>query len=210
LKFDVHLTVEDSNHNVTEMDTEVSLGAASEEEQDEINAALQWENREDLFTRGKLKSVGGAAAGAALGTLAPPLGASLAALKFARTYTVIGALEALKNSGSVQANRDVEYILWKKQQKAIKAAVEMVPDPVVSKAPMVYNVAGAFKRNRGKKRREVAERIFDNMRTDLCYAAIVFALFTNKINPGLYVQRLCSTDEKDTAVKVIMGKIASR
>lgn len=181
-------------------------------EEEDVDYALVWENREDFATYGKLKSIGGAAAGVVLGKIAPPLGGTIAALRLAKTINVLGALEALRNGTlSAKAKEDVEYIVKKKHQKVVKAALAMSPDPIVSKAPLAWNMAGVRKRDRGKLRTEVATRIYSRIKAqDDDYFAIVFALFKNKQDPGRCLQRLLTTTNETLAIKVLMGKIASR
>jgi len=96
--------------------------------------------------------------------------------------------------------------------KAVKAGVAAIPDPGLSKGPLAWNVMRALvKKNRGKDREEVATRIYQKIKADDGdYNAIVFTLFMNKVDPGFYVSRLLATENAGLAVKVLMGKIASR
>ena len=170
------------------------------EDQVDVSCALQWENREDFLTPGKLKSLGSAAAGA-IGSAA----------RLINTVYVAGALYGLSGTLSKEANDDVEYILWQKTKKGAKALISMAPDPIVSKAALAWNISGAAKRHRGVERMHRATRLYEGIKKrDGHYIAIVFALFVNKKNPSIFLQRLLSTDDKDLAIKVLMGKIASR
>jgi hypothetical protein len=177
-----------------------------------VAAALEWENREEFYTRGKLKSVGSGVAGAVAGRTVPVLGKVFPGLRLFKTMNVIGKLEALRDAGlSAEAQADVEYILEKKESKATKAGLAMSDDPAVSASPTVYNIARSLlKANRGVDREKVATRIYDKLvEKNSDYLAIVEALFSNKSNPGLWISRLLAADD-ELAIIVIMGKIASR
>ena len=178
-------------------------------EDDDIETALAWENREDFFTLGKIKGVAGAVADAAAGALGSPLAGAVAALRFARTATVIGALEALKSQlSSDDAQKVVQYILDKKQMKAVKAAVGMTP---ASSGATAWNVVRHLRLGAGIEREAVAKEIYQRMkRVDKDYCSIVYALFSNKDDPGLWLLRLAYSTDEQLAVKVLMGKIASR
>src|SRR6185503_18900350 len=99
----------------TEGEIQVAFLWESREDEASIQGALQWGNREDFRTRGKLKSVGAAVASAAMSKVVEPLGGAIAALRLAKTLSVIGALQALRTGGlSKEAWDDVDYILRKK------------------------------------------------------------------------------------------------
>lgn len=188
-------------------------------------AAMEWENREDFRTRAKLKAVAPLVFGA-IPKVGSAISQSVTTLRGVNTENVMSALKSLQ-SLSAEARKDVEYVLHNKRKKAGKAAVSLVasgidlvtPSPVpvaalsVTGVTVLRTVGKALAGTRGVKRREVATRILDAIQKDpidRSYLSVVYALFINKPDPGVWVKNLYACSNRDLAVKVLMSKIASR
>ena len=213
--------------------------SANKELQEKVISRLEWKNREDWPTRGRTKGVAGLAPLAlAVGAVAAPalgpaaLVASLAGTGFTyrrgmSTVKVISELKKLTGLSDA-ARKDVEYILRKKTHKAVKSgkvagpvAAAMLQAPIlstgVSATATVYGAAKSViksgKETKGKHRHETATRILDKlMENDPSYRSIARALFVNQDDPMEWVTLLqvCPPSHKELAVKVLMGKIASK
>jgi hypothetical protein len=171
---------------------------------------LQWKNREDWKTRGRVKGLAGMALGFAALKHVPIGGALMAIPKIMSTDDVISKLCELKKSGcSDEAAKDIDYIISKKQAKAAKAGigifVSTVPYAIAKKAYKKY------KGTLGKHRGEVAKRLLQKVKNgdEATYRGIVLALLHEGAHAQEMLQRLKAVDE-DLAVTVLMGKIASK
>jgi hypothetical protein len=194
-------------------ETELARQAA---ERKEANAELQWKNRDDWTTRGRLKGLAGMAAssislhGVGIGSIAMT-GAMLYS-----THDVICRLGELKlSASSMQAKADIDYIIGKKKAKMAKGAVGLAAGTAVTIYSIGKNLYKRYKKTLGKHREEVAKRILERLKNDdRDYLAIALALFHGGADTAesgkaqRTVQRLRAADE-DLAVKVLLGKIAS-
>jgi hypothetical protein len=191
--------------------------ARQEAERKEANSQLEWKNRDDWKTRGRVKGLAGMAAsavsvhGVGIGSMV------MAGAMLYSTHDVVARLGELKKSaGSAQAKEDIEYIIGKKKAKMVKGAIGATPaGTAVTILGIAKNLYKRYKKTLGKHRDEVAKRILERLKSDDDeYLAISLALFhgnkdaTGSSKAQETVQRLKAADES-LAVKVLLGKIAS-
>jgi len=213
--------------------------SSNKELQEQVINRLEWKNREDWGTRGRIKGVAGlaplalvvgAVAAPALGPAAFVAGLAGTGFTYRRGMSTVKVISELKKLTGLSdaAEKDVEYILGKKAHKAVKSgkvagpvAAAILGAPIVSTGVSaaatvigaVKSVIKSSKGTKGKHRHETATRILDKlMENDPSYRSIVRALFVNQDDPMEWVTLLqvCPPSHKELAVKVLMGKIASK